>query len=1055
LANTAWAQDPFAGFVNHIDLTVEDGLPSNTITCFKRDGLGFMWIGTTKGLARYDGSSIRVYQNDPKDSLSLSGNYVKTILIEGDSIMWIGTAEHGLNRFRFSDQTFKRYFPKYKNKDALPYEEIISLMLDRDETLWLGFHRAGLGKYHRETDSFEHIELPTFEIGYDNRQINIVKKIEIDRENPDVLWLYTLSALLKYNKTEKSFETFQFKQSFPNDDRAPGGYGYGIQATDGNIYIPSNRKGIMVFNPKLKTWSNYNEKVYNKRNHSENSYSKIQQLSETTFWLGSYSRGIALLDTEKGYIIPIGTCIDEKPDQVCKLRVTCMDMDTKNGHWIGTGNGMRLYTKYGNQFSTVNYDVEESILKGRTSVVAIYHDKNKGFYFGGYAGEGVYHFNQQTKKTSLIKPPAPYVVGKTYEMFYLRKILPYNDTTLLVLSDNALFKLFTNTSKLETVETGISYKTDYFFLHRIMAHPNGTFYITTRHSGIYILDKDLKMKQHLLHKPKNPNSLISSNYIYEITSDPDGKVWVGTEDGFSVYDPENSSFSNFDYRQRIDSVAKLKIIFSITLAPDSSLWFIDGRAHGMYLNYPYLKPYEFKPIETGPEQLAEKLLNNYFTTDGKTIICTENGLSIEYPSGEIKRFTKRHGLPNARMLSPIAELSDGRIAIGTGSKIALFYPDSLIDIPRAIPMYLSSFSVFNKIQQDNLSEIVESGLELSYLENFFSFNLGMINYDNPDDYTLSYRLAGLNNEWLTDNERKAVFTNVPDGSYVFEARLQNKDDHTIVATLSFPLTIIPPFWRRTWFRALSVIIVLLIISGFYFMHIQRIRKEAALKTKFNKQIANMELNTLRAQMNPHFLFNSLNSIRHKIISNEPEEADKYLVKFSRLVRQVLNNSRKQLITLRDELETLELYVNLESSRFEHKFKYITNIADDIDTQKLSIPPILIQPFVENAIWHGLMQKEEGGSVILSITKSDSALQIVIEDDGIGRKKATALKSKTAQKRQSMGIEITGNRMEIIEKLYDIPCSSEIIDLFHDDGTSAGTRIVLTLPLFYDTENSNN
>jgi sensor histidine kinase YesM len=169
----------------------------------------------------------------------------------------------------------------------------------------------------------------------------------------------------------------------------------------------------------------------------------------------------------------------------------------------------------------------------------------------------------------------------------------------------------------------------------------------------------------------------------------------------------------------------------------------------------------------------------------------------------------------------------------------------------------------------------------------------------------------------------------------------------------------------------------------------------------------------------------------------------------------LNNSRKQLITLRDELETLELYVNLESSRFEHKFKYITNIADDIDTQKLSIPPILIQPFVENAIWHGLMQKEEGGSVILSITKSDSALQIVIEDDGIGRKKATALKSKTAQKRQSMGIEITGNRMEIIEKLYDIPCSSEIIDLFHDDGTSAGTRIVLTLPLFYDTENSNN
>lgn len=1048
--NISFAQTQNSGFRNYRLLSVDDGLPSNHITCFAKDSEGFMWIGTTGGLVRYDGSELVVYQNDETDSTTISGNFVVSIAMEGDSIMWVGTADKGLSKYRFKTQKFQRYFPKPEVSGSLPYEEVYTLQHDAFGNLWVGFHRGGLCKYNKEKDTFKAIELPEFIDSRDSRQSRIIKKIIFDKNEKHIIWIITIYHLFRYNDLNKTFNVYTYSDPKSTGQYNVVGLGYGITGLDGKIYIPSNKRGVIVFDPKTEEWENYNDIVFNPLNIRQNSYRTIEQRDSTSFWVGSRTRGLAILDLNKGNILPIDSCSDNKEDQLCKLYITCMDMDTPEGHWIGTNKGLRLYNKIGNQFNVYKHTVTKKDLKNRESVVSICQNDKDGFYYGGYAGEGIYYYNFKNKTKSLINPPKKFKPGVLYEMFFTRSILPYNDSTLLVLSSNAFFKLHTKTKRMEEIKTGLTYTKDYFYFHRIFKHSDGTYYISTRYNGIYRLNPSFQLKDHLFHDPNDSNSLVSSHYIYEICEDPNGNVWIGTEDGFSVFNPLTFSFTNSDYKLRLDSVSQLKIIYSIKLAPDSSLWFIDARENGVSIEYPYKKPYIFKPIITGKNSLSERLANILFTQDGKIILPTINGLSIINQNDEIERYNDKQGLPVLRTIGPILELSDGRIAIGSNRNIIIFHPDSLYGVPNNLPIYISSISIFNEKHDVNMTDIMKDGLVLTHLQNYFSINLSMINYDNPEEYTLSYRLRGLSDEWITDKEKKAVFTNVPGGNYVFEAKFLDRNNQVLEQSLLMPVEIIPPFWKTWWFKILAFGVFVLIGLAFYLIRISNIKREAALKTEFNKQLANMELSTLRAQMNPHFLFNSLNSIRNKIISNKTAEADKYLVKFSRLVRQVLHNSTQKLINLKDEIDTLGLYVDLESSRFDHRFEYDLSVSEGLNLQDFKIPPLILQPYVENAIWHGLMQKEEAGRVSIAVSIENDSLHIVIEDDGVGRAKARELQSKTAANRQSMGMGITGNRLEIIENLYQLKCTAEITDLKNQNGEALGTRITLTLPLIYES-----
>jgi len=199
-------------------------------------------------------------------------------------------------------------------------------------------------------------------------------------------------------------------------------------------------------------------------------------------------------------------------------------------------------------------------------------------------------------------------------------------------------------------------------------------------------------------------------------------------------------------------------------------------------------------------------------------------------------------------------------------------------------------------------------------------------------------------------------------------------------------------------------------------------------------------------MNPHFLFNSLNSIRYYILKDQNKNASEYITKFSRLLRLILKNSRQNQITLTDELHALEIYLEFEQMRFSRSFDYEIHVDVSIQPDKILIQPMTIQPFVENAIWHGLMPKEKDRLMKIDIIKNQRYIKIVVEDNGVGREKASRIKKDELIETKSYGLQITEERMSLMKKIGGKESEFKIIDLFDDNNNPCGTRVIITYEL---------
>ncbi len=220
-----------------------------------------------------------------------------------------------------------------------------------------------------------------------------------------------------------------------------------------------------------------------------------------------------------------------------------------------------------------------------------------------------------------------------------------------------------------------------------------------------------------------------------------------------------------------------------------------------------------------------------------------------------------------------------------------------------------------------------------------------------------------------------------------------------------------------------------------------------VEAAFQKKISETEMTALRAQMNPHFIFNCLNSIQLYTLENDAASASVYLTGFSRLMRLVLDNSMSEKVTLKNEIETLRLYIEMEVMRFKDKVRYEITLDDNVDLPYIEVPPLLLQPYVENAIWHGLMHKEEGGKVTIAISQPLShILHIEITDNGVGRTMSALYKSKSINRHKSFGIKMTTERLQVINQLYDMQTRIDITDLQDDKGNASGTKVIIDIPI---------
>jgi ligand-binding sensor domain-containing protein len=422
-------------------------------------------------------------------------------------------------------------------------------------------------------------------------------------------------------------------------------------------------------------------------------------------------------------------------------------------------------------------------------------------------------------------------------------------------------------------------------------------------------------------------------------------------------------------------------------------------------------------------------------------VGTNNGLSCilkimkEKEKWVVKNLSKKNGLCS----NEITKLFACKNSLWVGTLTGLNHidiPGSLLLIPSP-PVYISSIKV-----NDSL---ITTQTVFPYNRNNLKFTLDPLTFKSKN-HLYRYRIVELNSDWQETKTDEILFNSLPPGSYTFEAQVANIDKIWSHQPATYSFTINKPFWFTWWFILLEVLVAVFIVYLIIRWRTSIIRKKEQEKLRINKLLAEYQMKALTAQMNPHFIFNAINSIQNFIIQNHPTLAYDYLIKFSKLIRLVLNNSKENEISLQQELETLAIYVELEQLRFKNSFDYQVSIATQLDTESIVIPALLLQPYIENAIWHGLMPlKNRKGAISLMIIEQNEFLKITITDNGVGRKASDLIKKKIVNKNhQSIGMELTGKRIEVFGQ--ESKFSLQIIDNYDADNEPTGTTVEIILPM---------
>ncbi len=436
---------------------------------------------------------------------------------------------------------------------------------------------------------------------------------------------------------------------------------------------------------------------------------------------------------------------------------------------------------------------------------------------------------------------------------------------------------------------------------------------------------------------------------------------------------------------------------------------------------------------------------HHIAISGNNIWCASyNGLSkIEIINFQplkykITNIGIHEGLPNNE-INDLLVIND---TVWVASKSAISYFNQHDNFSNSTPAILH-FTTFIINTSDT---IVCDNSRLPYSSNNIKIGFEALSFKSGGAIIYKYSLIHDCDTFTSNtNDRHVEFLSLKPGKYQFLVSAMNSSGVWTDTTKKLEFTILEPYWQTWWFISTICLILLLIVYIIFRDRINRIKKDEELKTAFNKQIMLLEIKALRAQMNPHFIFNVINSIQDYILKSDSKSAQRYLTKFAKLIRLILDNSFEGEVLLSEELKANELYIELEQLRFEDKFDFVFEIDEEIDIDSLIIPSMIIQPFLENSIKHGLHHLEEKGKLKLLISKTKMDLIIIIEDNGIGRIASNEWNKGSLNEHISRGSYITSKRVEAYNKAHNTTIELVIIDL---DNGSKGTRVELKIPIKY-------
>lgn len=661
-------------------------------------------------------------------------------------------------------------------------------------------------------------------------------------------------------------------------------------------------------------------------------------------------------------------------------------IDTQNGMWIST-EGFGLY--HCKNLNELHFN--ETELLGRT--ISFIKQLNNKLFISNTRGALFLY-----EKNSLIK-----ILNEDLSFIDPLDIIEYNGGYLITYRTGAkIIKL--NKQAIAAVISKYDYR---YHAYKLVSIGKDSMLYAVR-KGINIRYKNELIK--MLRFDYKTNWIEIRNHI----------VYIATEDG--VYELINNQLIQPTYLLP----TKNKVITKIVKDNFNNYWFC-SKGSGLFKLASNNKVTQYTISNNLPSNI---IYDVSFGKDNSILLCTNKGLF--YNNGlnaDLKNWKELYAEEVKSVLS-----YNHTIYLATNNGLITIKENKIIK-----PIYLNLTSILvNGVLTDS-----NKIKHLKYNQNNLECNVDIISYSTSIP-KMMYELTGTNNQGGISENQHVSFQNLAIGNYTLTLSLITKEYNVKPIVVTF--SIVPAYWQTTWFKLICIIAILICCFIIVRIAFRYYKNKEDKKNEANKLITEYKLIALKAQINPHFMSNCLTAIQHLILSNKVDEANQYLAKFSLLVRQVLNFSSKPLVSLSEELEITELNIELEQLRFENKFLFEVELYENTNLKTIFVPPLLLQPITENAIWHGLLplKKIRKGKLIIKIKILDDLLYIYIEDNGVGRKKGN---STIGNMKESKGILITKQRIENINVLYNTTKADLFYeDLIDDNHNPIGTRVVIILPL---------
>ncbi|MEO1261370.1 MAG: histidine kinase [Bacteroidota bacterium] len=1023
-------------------LTDENGLSSNFVTDILHDDLGYVWIATREGLNRYDGRTVQVFNQAFSDTTALVGNDILCLDKDAAGNIWAGTGEGVLHRYDLHKGTFDSYQIPVNAK--LPIATMWDIEVGADGNVWMALER-GLACFDTEKLTFRTWRPSSCSEELEYKKHDVLYSLQADPYEPSVFWLGARYGLIRFDSKSEQFslvvppgENGQYSKSIYTMEVGP----------DSTIWYSGQYDGIFRFDPKMYRWEFYQNRPFYRL-----SARAILPISAHEVWVGGYNDGLKYLDTNTGRFSHIST---DKSNPVSK-GVQAVHVGPDGNLWIGTHQGMSrsipAKLKFQHRFYELAPGTSEEQFVFPTGMVYLEEGQ---LFVNSIRGEKAYLIDPATDSMTASFNQLPVGVEEGYWNTIDSEM--DGQGNIWVTSSKGLFQVDVENRRLSIPDWENNELFTRFHSYRIKADQEGNLWASIYPSGLLRVDVFAQSISLIDLSGETENDFPTLEYIGDLVVDSKNRLWVGGEPFVVMYDPGTGAVEHFSIQENAQDRLSYSWIYCLAVDPDDVIWV--GYKFGGLDRLDINAPVGQRVTHFGAAEglASSKVFQMDVDQYGDLWIATGNGLTrMSTKDFKTRSFFEKDGLVNNDLnkywLTAIESLSNGQMFLGGPGYHTLFHPGDFRGEESYSKLRFNGLKVFDREKRFAADLNFLKELKLNYQENFFTFQFANLDFNPTDDPLFRYKLEGFDKDWRMTDEGVAPYTNVGNGEYRFRVQAAERAGNwNEQAELSIALSIAPPFWKTIWFSTLLAFCLLAGLLAYYRNKMRSIKKKMALKSAYNLRLKEAEMKALRSQMNPHFLFNSLNSIKNYIVTNDARSAANYLTKFSQLIRLILNNSKSQSIPLASELQALELYLQLEQMRFPKKIAYQIEVDQKVNAEVIKVPPLILQPYVENAIWHGLMHKPGEGRIRLSVFQKEHLLKVEITDDGVGRKKASAISNQRGRTRKSVGMQLTADRLRMNSLDKASVASVEIEDLYSLNGQPAGTKVNIQIPISPTTQN---